>query len=421
MADIPASTWSETDADNNTAAPLGFPEGMAPSGINNGARAVMGAVKRWFNWTIPKTTAGTSTAYTLSYTVAPSALVDGMSHLVLFNAACGASPTLNVNSLGAKPIYYYTGAAWAQVTAAGTIPANMIARVSYNQSEGSYRITSASFSLGAALLSVANTLTATLTMSGAAINEAVRVDVASATTCDIGAAASNYVRITGTTTITGLGTIASGVRRKVVFAGALTLTHNATSLILPNNGQNITTAAGDCAEFQSEGSGNWRCTSYLLANGRALSYVPNRSYAEYTTHATLTANIPSDNTIPQVGEGTQILSAAITPTATTNRVRARIQVPLGLGSGGSADNACVALFRNGGANAIACTFLRLVDGSVPYPGILEFEDSPGSTSAQTYTVRVGANSASVTVNGVASGRLGGGVSRGTIILEEIVV
>ncbi len=279
MADIPASTWSETDADNNTAAPLGFPEGMAPSGVNNGARAVMGAVKRWFNWTIPKTTGGTSTAYTLSYTVAPGALVDGMSHLVQFHTASGANPTLNANSLGGKPIYYYTGSAWAQVTAAGTIPANMIARVSYNQSDGAYRITSASFSLGAALLSVANTLTGTLTMSGAAFNEAVRVDVASATTCDIGAAASNYVRITGTTPITGLGTIASGVRRKVVFAGALTLTHNATSLILPT-GANITTAAGDCAEFQSEGSGNWRCTNYSLANGRALSVVAAQQYAQ---------------------------------------------------------------------------------------------------------------------------------------------
>jgi hypothetical protein len=96
-----------------------------------------------------------------------------------------------------------------------------------------------------------------------------RADVASATTTDIGAAASQYVRITGTTTITGLGTAAAGVVRDVLFEGALTLTHNATSLILPG-GATITTAAGDAALFRSEGSGNWRCVRYSRASGQAL-------------------------------------------------------------------------------------------------------------------------------------------------------
>lgn len=88
-----------------------------------------------------------------------------------------------------------------------------------------------------------------------------RVDLASSSTTDIGAASSQYVRVTGTTTITGLGTAAAGVVRDVLFEGALTLTHNATSLILPT-GANITTTAGDTALFRSEGSGNWRCIRY---------------------------------------------------------------------------------------------------------------------------------------------------------------
>ncbi|MFN6950993.1 MAG: DUF2793 domain-containing protein [Albidovulum sp.] len=87
------------------------------------------------------------------------------------------------------------------------------------------------------------------------------VDIASATTTDIGAADSNLVRITGTTTITGLGTAAVGTARWVLFSGALTLTHNATSLILPY-GASIATGAGSTALFVSEGSGNWRCYWY---------------------------------------------------------------------------------------------------------------------------------------------------------------
>lgn len=105
------------------------------------------------------------------------------------------------------------------------------------------------------------------TMVGA-LNFAPLTSVASATTVNIGSASSNHVTITGTTTITGFGTSASGVERIVLFADALVLTHNATSLILPG-GVNITTAAGDTAVFVSLGSGNWRCTSYMRAGGDA--------------------------------------------------------------------------------------------------------------------------------------------------------
>ena len=43
MSDI--STWSATAASNNSASPDGFPEGMAPSGVNNSAREVMAPVR----------------------------------------------------------------------------------------------------------------------------------------------------------------------------------------------------------------------------------------------------------------------------------------------------------------------------------------------------------------------------------------
>jgi len=93
------------------------------------------------------------------------------------------------------------------------------------------------------------------------INDAPTQTIASAATVDIGAATSNLVAISGTTTITGLGTIAAGARRTVRFLGSLVLTHNATALILPGS-VNITTAANDTADFLSLGSGNWICLDY---------------------------------------------------------------------------------------------------------------------------------------------------------------
>lgn len=91
-------------------------------------------------------------------------------------------------------------------------------------------------------------------------------DIASATTTDLGAVAGLMHDITGTTTITGFGTVSAGIWKFIKFEGALTLTHNSTSLILPG-GANITTADGDCAIVISEGSGNWRCLSYMRASG----------------------------------------------------------------------------------------------------------------------------------------------------------
>ena len=101
-----------------------------------------------------------------------------------------------------------------------------------------------------------------------ALNTAKSTDIASAATTDLGAAIGNYIQVTGTTTITGLGTIGAGVIRFVTFTGILTLTY-AASLILPT-GASIITATGDTATFISEGAGNWRCITYLRATGSAL-------------------------------------------------------------------------------------------------------------------------------------------------------
>lgn len=114
------------------------------------------------------------------------------------------------------------------------------------------------------------------TVQVGAINEAPLTTIASAATVNLAAATSNTVNISGTTTITGFGTFAAGATRRLIFQGALTLTHNATSLILPG-GANITTAAGDAAEFVSLGSGNWKCFSYERANGTSVALGPASS------------------------------------------------------------------------------------------------------------------------------------------------
>ena len=95
------------------------------------------------------------------------------------------------------------------------------------------------------------------------------VTVASASTTDILGAASAFVAISGTTTITSFGTGTNRVRF-VRFTGALTVTHNATSLILPT-GANMTVAAGDCMVVISDGSSNARVYAYQNSLGVQLA------------------------------------------------------------------------------------------------------------------------------------------------------
>ena len=161
------------------------------------------------------------------------------------------------------------------------------------------------------------------TLTGA-LNSAPAVDIASAATTAIGAANSNRVRVTGTVTITSLGAISAGVCRTVTFAAALVLTHNAASLILPG-GANITTAAGDVAEFESLGAGNWRCTGYQKANGQAL-VVPSQAtpytnisvnttavpYGRYRLAASLGLTLPAS---PADGVWVDVVNTSGTPTA----------------------------------------------------------------------------------------------------------
>ena len=85
----------------------------------------------------------------------------------------------------------------------------------------------------------------------------------------IGAAAGNYISITGTTTITGFDTIAAAAERILTFTGISDLTHNGTSLILPT-AANITTAAGDVARLSRLGLGTGD-VSRTSSNGNALA------------------------------------------------------------------------------------------------------------------------------------------------------
>ena len=111
-------------------------------------------------------------------------------------------------------------------------------------------------------------------------NQGIMTDIASASTVDIGGQNTNFLNVTGTTTITSLGTNYKGPRF-LIFSGILTLTHNSSTLNLPSGG-NITTAAGDsCIAIPHATAGvtdGWKIISYQRATGYSVLPVIVKDY-----------------------------------------------------------------------------------------------------------------------------------------------
>ena len=126
-------------------------------------------------------------------------------------------------------------------------------------------------------------ITGTATL--AAIDEGNKgADIASGATLTL-VAGSDFADVTGTTTVTAISTRPAGSRFTFQFDGALTLTHNATTLILEGS-TNLVTAAGDVVRFISEGGGNWRELSRRLAVAAAAARATQAAIEAETDEAT---------------------------------------------------------------------------------------------------------------------------------------
>lgn len=126
-------TWSKTAADNDDAdSSINAREGWAPSIVNNSIRALMAAVAKWRDDESGNlVTGGTGTAYTLTTNQSYTSLSDGLTVTCRLNVASGATPTLNVDSLGAKSIASVYGTA----IPTGALASGGVYRFTYDQTD----------------------------------------------------------------------------------------------------------------------------------------------------------------------------------------------------------------------------------------------------------------------------------------------
>jgi hypothetical protein len=91
---------------------VNWQEGQSPGSVNNSARAMMAAIAKFRDDAAGNlVTAGSSTVYTLTTNQVFTALTDGIAVTARMDETSGATPTLNVDGLGAKSIASVYGTA----------------------------------------------------------------------------------------------------------------------------------------------------------------------------------------------------------------------------------------------------------------------------------------------------------------------
>lgn len=135
--------------------------------------------------------------------------------------------------------------------------------------------------------------------------------------------------------------------------------------------------------------------------------------------ATGTTVIPLDDTVPQITEGNEYMTLAITPTSAANMLKIEVVVLLAHSVANTWLSAV--LFQNSTANALAVSVQT--NPSLEGNTTLHFTHymTAGTTSATTFRVRCGGNGVgTVTFNGRVSARLYGGIVASGITISEII-
>jgi hypothetical protein len=130
-----------------------------------------------------------------------------------------------------------------------------------------------------------------------------------------------------------------------------------------------------------------------------------------------TTTIPFDNTIPQITEGNEFMTLAITPISATSTLLINV---VSWNSCNPQDEIVVALFQDSTANALAAI------SHTPFTAVARLaigfthKMTSGTTSATTFKVRAGmASAGTITFNGLnGAGKLGG-VGESSITIMEI--
>jgi hypothetical protein len=127
--------------------------------------------------------------------------------------------------------------------------------------------------------------------------------------------------------------------------------------------------------------------------------------------------IPNDDTIPQITEGNEYMTLAITPTVATNVLLIDVVAVL---ANTAAQYFVTALFKDAGVDALAAVATLVTTVDTPIVMYFRHQMIAGGVGATTFRVRCGGSGAgTTTLNGWGGARKYGGVLASSITITEI--
>ena len=201
--------------------------------------------------------------------------------------------------------------------------------------------------------------------------------------------------------VAGSGTLTLPVATDTLAGIAATQTLTNKTLVAPALGTPASGVLTNCTGVPAS----------ALPAGSVLQVVNSQTGAVATT----AVNLPIDDTIPQITEGGQALSLAITPTSATSKLQFSVSLMI---SPSITAFIVGALFQGATASAIASGWSYIGGGGTTIVSFNHFMTS-GTTSPTTFTVRYGSNGGTMTLNGMGGARYLGGVLSSSITITEI--
>jgi len=148
-----------------------------------------------------------------------------------------------------------------------------------------------------------------------------------------------------------------------------------------------------------------------LSAGKVLQVVSYRASNVGTT----TSTIPMDDTVPQISEGTEYMTLAITPTSASSKLFIQVYF---YGQMSPGNWYTWALFQDSTANALAAQRAYQATSTAGFTESLNHYMTAGTTSATTFRLRVGSGG-TFSFNSDNGSRLYGGVMASGITITEI--
>lgn len=428
-------------------------------------------------------TTGSSTVYAATLSPAITAYVDKACYRVQFDEACGSSPTINFNTVGAKKIYKNVGGVATQL-AANDVPANFVGILRYdtaldtaaggfwlinNAGVSSSTITSDNLAasaiqtntnLGIVASVAANALT--ISIKGEDGNDPSSTNVVKIPFADQAGnydvlsitAATSLVVSSGSTLgttnavlarlwVVGFndsGTFRLGIVNTQTSTGVFALQPDLTYSSTAEGGAGAADSAGviytssavttkpmvilGYLEATEATAGTWATSPSKVVVWKPGMKVPGDvvqvRYNVTGAYSSGSTIINYDDTIPQQSaEGTQFMTQAITPTSAANYLIVESSAQYGGPNGNFV--LISAMFRDSTEDAVSVNWWR-VDGPTGQSCQLrcDYVVQARTTSSTTFKIKGGVNVAgTIEFNGAGGGRLMGGAAGSSMYITEI--